>query len=188
MEKILVIDLGSQYTQLIARRLRELSVYSEVCPWDEIPDLSAVKGFILSGGPESSNIEGNPSIHQQIFDSKKPILGICYGMQVLAHQEEGRIINEGKREFGYAKIDKKQDSVLFKNLDKSKPSNLIKFNVANEFAVNMFKDKLIKYTDIYRIVKKIVSFKLYSRLNNIKDIIKYHEALEKKIRENFNYL
>ena len=119
MEKILVIDFGSQYTQLIARRLRELSVYSEVCPWDEIPDLSAVKGFILSGGPESSNIEGNPSIHQQIFDSKKPILGICYGMQVLAHQEEGRIINEGKREFGYAKIDKKQDSVLFKNLDKS---------------------------------------------------------------------
>ena len=117
MEKILVIDFGSQYTQLIARRLRELSVYSEVCPWDEIPDLSAVKGFILSGGPESSNIEGNPSIHQQIFDSKKPILGICYGMQVLAHQEEGRIINEGKREFGYAKIDKKQDSVLFKNLD-----------------------------------------------------------------------
>ncbi|MAK16569.1 MAG: glutamine-hydrolyzing GMP synthase [Gammaproteobacteria bacterium] len=119
MEKILVIDFGSQYTQLIARRLRELSVYSEVCPWDEIPDLSEVKGFILSGGPESSNIEGNPSIDQHIFDTKKPILGICYGMQVLAYQEEGRIINEGKREFGYAKIDIKQDSILFKNLDKS---------------------------------------------------------------------
>ena len=81
MEKILVIDFGSQYTQLIARRLRELSVYSEVCPWDEIPDLSDVKGFILSGGPESSNIEGNPSIHQHIFDTKKPILGICRGFQ-----------------------------------------------------------------------------------------------------------
>ena len=119
MEKILVIDFGSQYTQLIARRLRELSVYSEVCPWDEIPDLRAVKGFILSGGPESSNIEGNPTIHQQIFDTKKPILGICYGMQVLAHQEEGKIINEGKKEFGYAKIDIKQDSILFKNLDRS---------------------------------------------------------------------
>ena len=119
MEKILVIDFGSQYTQLIARRLRELSVYSEVCPWDEIPDLSKVKGFILSGGPETSNVEGNPSINQQIFDTKKPILGICYGMQVLAHQEEGRIINEGKREFGYAKVDIKQDSILFKNLDKS---------------------------------------------------------------------
>ena len=119
MEKILVIDFGSQYTQLIARRLRELSVYSEVCPWDEIPDVSDVKGFILSGGPESSNIEGNPFIHQHIFDTKKPILGICYGMQVLAHQEEGKIINEGKREFGNAKIDIKLDSVLFKNLDES---------------------------------------------------------------------
>ena len=119
MKKILVVDFGSQYTQLIARRLRELSVYSEVCPWDEIPDLSDVEGFILSGGPESSNIEGNPSIHQHILDTKKPILGICYGMQVLAHQEKGKIINEGKREFGYAKIDIKQDSILFKNFDKS---------------------------------------------------------------------
>ena len=119
MKKILVVDFGSQYTQLIARRLRELSIYSEVCPWDEIPDLSYVQGFILSGGPESSNIEGNPSIHQHILDTKKPILGICYGMQVLAHQEKGKIINEGKREFGYAKIDIKQDSILFKNFDKS---------------------------------------------------------------------
>ena len=119
MKKILVVDFGSQYTQLIARRLRELSIYSEVCPWDEIPDLSDVQGFILSGGPESSNIEGNPSIHQHILDTKKPILGICYGMQVLAHQEKGKIINEGKREFGYAKIDIKQDSILFKNFDKS---------------------------------------------------------------------
>ena len=119
MKKILVVDFGSQYTQLIARRLRELSVYSEVCPWDEIPPLNEVEGFILSGGPESSNIEGNPSIDQNIFNTKKPILGICYGMQVLAHQEEGKIINEGKREFGNAKIDIEQDSVLFKNIDQS---------------------------------------------------------------------
>tara|TARA_B100000963_G_scaffold359398_1_gene386647 strand:- start:1906 stop:3429 length:1524 start_codon:yes stop_codon:yes gene_type:complete len=119
MKKILVVDFGSQYTQLIARRLRELSVYSEVCPWDEIPPLNKVEGFILSGGPESSNIEGNPAIDQHIFDTKKPILGICYGMQVLAYQEEGKIINEGKREFGNARIDIIQNSVLFKNLDKS---------------------------------------------------------------------
>ena len=98
MKKILVIDFGSQYTQLIARRLRELCVYSEVCPWDEVPSLDEVEGFILSGGPESSNIEGNPTIHQDIFDTKKPILGICYGMQVLAHQEGGEILNTGKRE------------------------------------------------------------------------------------------
>ena len=56
MEKILVVDFGSQYTQLIARRLRELKVYSEVCPWDELPALDEVQGFILSGGPETSNI------------------------------------------------------------------------------------------------------------------------------------
>ena len=96
MKKILVIDFGSQYTQLIARRLRELSVYSEVCPWDEIPVLDDVEGFILSGGPESSNIDGNPTIDSLIFNTNKPILGICYGMQVLAHQEEGVVINEGK--------------------------------------------------------------------------------------------
>ena len=66
MKKILVVDFGSQYTQLIARRLRELSVYSEVCPWDEIPPLNEVEGFILSGGPESSNIEGNPSIDKNL--------------------------------------------------------------------------------------------------------------------------
>ena len=94
MKKILVIDFGSQYTQLIARRLRELCVYSEVCPWDELPKLDEVDGFILSGGPESSNIEGNPTIHEDIFSTKKPILGICYGMQVLSFQEGGKVINE----------------------------------------------------------------------------------------------
>ena len=117
MKKILVVDFGSQYTQLIARRLRELSVYSEVCPWDEIV-LDHVEGFILSGGPESSNIEGNPNIDSLIFNTNKPILGICYGMQVLAHQEEGQIINEGKK-FGYAKINIKADTVLFKNMSDS---------------------------------------------------------------------
>ena len=119
MKKILVVDFGSQYTQLIARRLRELSVYSEVCPWDEIPVLDDVEGFILSGGPESSNIEGNPTINSLIFNTNKPILGICYGMQVLAHQEDGQIINEGKKEFGYAKINIKADTVLFKNMSDS---------------------------------------------------------------------
>ena len=67
MQKILVVDFGSQYTQLIARRLRELKIYSEVCPWDEIPEIENVEGFILSGGPESSNIEGNPNIDSKIL-------------------------------------------------------------------------------------------------------------------------
>ena len=117
MKKILVIDFGSQYTQLIARRLRELCVYSEVCPWDEVPSLDEVEGFILSGGPESSNIEGNPTIHQDIFDTKKPILGICYGMQVLSFQEGGKVVNEGKKEFGYAELNLLFESKIFENTD-----------------------------------------------------------------------
>ena len=117
MKKILVIDFGSQYTQLIARRLRELCVYSEVCPWDELPKLDEVEGFILSGGPESSNIEGNPTIHEDIFSTKKPILGICYGMQVLSFQEGGKVINEGKKEFGYAELNVMSESNIFENID-----------------------------------------------------------------------
>ena len=119
MQKILVVDFGSQYTQLIARRLRELNVYSEVCPWDEIPNLDSVDGFVLSGGPESSNIEGNPNISNNIFETKKPILGICYGMQVLAFQEGGEIQNEGNKEFGYAKINLSNQTSLFINTSDS---------------------------------------------------------------------
>ena len=119
MQKILVVDFGSQYTQLIARRLRELNVYSEVCPWDEIPNLDSVDGFVLSGGPESSNIEGNPNISSNIFETKKPILGICYGMQVLAFQEGGEIQNEGNKEFGYAKINLNNQTSLFINTSDS---------------------------------------------------------------------
>ena len=117
MKKILVIDFGSQYTQLIARRLRELCVYSEVCPWDELPKLDEVEGFILSGGPESSNIEGNPTIHEDIFNTKKPILGICYGMQVLSFQEGGKVTNEGKKEFGHAELNVISVSNIFENID-----------------------------------------------------------------------
>ena len=71
---------------------------------------------------------------------------------------------------------------FFKKLDKSNPANLIKFNVGNEFAVNMYKDNMIKYTDIYKIIKKVCSLNLYSPLNTIKDVINYHEQIEQKIK------
>ncbi len=74
----------------------------------------------------------------------------------------------------------------FNNLDKSNPANLIKFNIGNEFAVNLFKKNLIKYTDIYKIIKKVGSLNLYSSLNTIKDVIEYHEKFEKKIKTVFN--
>ena len=76
---------------------------------------------------------------------------------------------------------------MFRQIDKSDPSNLINFNVANEYAVNLFKEKLIKYTDIYKIVAKISSLNLNYKLKNINDIIKYHKLLERKIDENRFY-
>ena len=135
--------------------------------------------------------KNNYSINMNIFknDMSIPIINFLNISKKKKLIYDNNLYVDDLKNFNF--IDVKNDHFpiykYFKNLDKSKPSNLIKFNVANEFAVNMFKDKLIKYTDIYRIIKKIVSFNLYSRLNNIKDIIKYHEALEKKIRENFNY-
>ena len=71
----------------------------------------------------------------------------------------------------------------FNELDKSNPSNIIKFNVSNEIAVNLFKKNLIKYTDIYKIIKKVTSLNLYSSVNTIKDIINYHEEIENKIQK-----
>tara|TARA_B100000989_G_scaffold295994_1_gene278263 strand:+ start:760 stop:1911 length:1152 start_codon:yes stop_codon:yes gene_type:complete len=70
---------------------------------------------------------------------------------------------------------------FFKRIDKTKPQNIIKFNIGNEYAVNLYKNKIIKYTDIYKIIKKVTSLNLYSPVNNIKDIIKYHEKIEKKL-------
>ena len=72
---------------------------------------------------------------------------------------------------------------FFNNINKKKPENLIKFNIGNEFAVNLYKDNKIKYTDIYRIIKKVTSLNLYSSVNTIKDILNYHEELENKLKE-----
>ena len=90
--RILILDFGSQYTQLIARRVREIGVYCELHPWDmneaAIRDF-APKGVILSGGPESTTLRGAPKAPQAVFDAGLPILGICYGMQTLAAQLGG---------------------------------------------------------------------------------------------------
>ena len=93
---ILIIDFGSQYTQLIARRVRESDVYSEILPWDinenKIIDLNPV-GIILSGGPNSVTDSYTPRAPKCIFDIGVPILGICYGMQTLAEQMGGHVIS-----------------------------------------------------------------------------------------------
>jgi GMP synthase (glutamine-hydrolysing) len=106
-EKILVLDFGSQYTQLIARRVRECKVYSEILPYnvpfDQIKDFDP-RGIILSGGPSSVFDKGAPLPDKGIFDMGVPILGICYGMQLMAHVLGGEVAEAQKREYGRAEI------------------------------------------------------------------------------------
>ena len=107
-DKILILDFGAQYTQLIARRIREIGVYCEIWAWDHDPaEIAAygAKGIILSGGPESTTEAGAPAAPQQVFDSGLPILGICYGMQTLAAQLGGATEAADAREFGHAEVE-----------------------------------------------------------------------------------
>ena len=118
-DKILILDFGAQYTQLIARRVRELGVYCEIWAWDHDPaEIAAygAKGIILSGGPESTTLEGAPRAPQQVFDAGLPILGICYGMQTLAAQLGGATEAADAREFGHAEVDIVAESALFAGL------------------------------------------------------------------------
>ncbi|TAM62241.1 MAG: glutamine-hydrolyzing GMP synthase [Rhodanobacter sp.] len=118
-DKILILDFGAQYTQLIARRIRELGVYCEIWAWDHNPvELAAfgAKGIILSGGPESTTLQGAPKAAQEVFDSGLPILGICYGMQTMAAQLGGATEAADAREFGHAQVDIVAPGRLFEGL------------------------------------------------------------------------
>jgi len=105
--RILILDFGSQYTQLIARRIREIGVYSEIMPFDVgndvIRDFGA-SGIVLSGGPESVGFEDSPRIPEVVFDLGIPLLGICYGMQAMAAHYGGTVDPSDEKEFGYAEV------------------------------------------------------------------------------------
>src|ERR1041385_6525936 len=118
-DKILILDFGAQYTQLIARRIREIGVYCEIWAWDHDPaEIArfAPKGIILSGGPESTTEVKAPRAPQQVFDSDAPVLGICYGMQTMAAQLGGKTEAEHTREFGHATLTIAKRSALFDSL------------------------------------------------------------------------
>ena len=122
---IVILDFGSQYNQLIARRVREMGVYAEVVPFHE--DIDKIlerkpKGIILSGGPASVYAKGAPTLDKRIFEANIPILGLCYGMQLITHLHGGEVERADKQEFGKAslKLDKKE-SLIFKNI----PDNTI---------------------------------------------------------------
>jgi len=105
--RILIIDFGAQYTQLIARRVRESGVYCEIHPWDMSDDdvrAFGARGIILSGGPESVTDAKPPVAPQAVFELQVPVLGICYGMQTMAQQLGGRVTAGTHREFGYAQV------------------------------------------------------------------------------------
>jgi len=104
-EKILILDFGSQYTQLIARRTRELNVYSEIVPFNKIPELDdSIKAVILSGSPFSVLEENALQVELDKIIGKKPLLGVCYGAQYLAHHYGGRVERSEKREYGKAHL------------------------------------------------------------------------------------
>jgi GMP synthase (glutamine-hydrolysing) len=118
--RVLILDFGSQYTQLIARRVRELGVYCEIHPWDvgdQAVRAFGARGVILSGGPESVTQAGAPAAPAAVFDLGVPVLGICYGMQTMAAQLGGRVEPGAVHEFGYAEVRARGHSALLRDIE-----------------------------------------------------------------------
>ena len=138
MDKILILDFGSQYNQLIARRIREMNVYCELKPFDVtldfIKEFNPV-GIIFSGGPSSVNDEGSPDVDPKIFELGIPILGICYGMQLTSSRLGGKLSSGKSREYGRAYIENLAPDSPFLGL----PTPIFirrKFGVPIEFAID----------------------------------------------------
>jgi len=126
-QRILILDFGSQYTQLIARRIREIGVYCELWSWDvceeDIKEFNP-NGIILAGGPESVTAANSPRAPEYVFTAGVPVLGICYGMQTMSQQLGGAVIKgEGEGEFGYAQVEVKTPSSFLAGIEDSKDEN-----------------------------------------------------------------
>ncbi|MBK8508930.1 MAG: glutamine-hydrolyzing GMP synthase [Candidatus Competibacteraceae bacterium] len=120
LDRILILDFGAQYTQLIARRVREIGVYCEIYPYDAEPSALRAfqpRGVILSGGPESTTVAEGPRAPHILFDLNVPLLGICYGMQTMAVQLGGRVEASDHREFGYAQVRAHAHSALLRDIE-----------------------------------------------------------------------
>ncbi|HPD65449.1 MAG TPA: glutamine-hydrolyzing GMP synthase [Bacteroidia bacterium] len=121
MDKIIIIDFGSQYTQLIARKVRELNVYSEIHPYHHLPESDAdVRGYILSGSPYSTLEQNAPTIDIQKYCKNLPVLGLCYGAQLMVIRHGGQVVRSHIREYGRARlIPLKNNSLLFQDITES---------------------------------------------------------------------
>ena len=196
-ERILIIDFGSQVTKLIARRIRDLGVYSVILTPKEVKkvkDFSKIKGIILSGGPSSVTRDKYQDIPKQIFTKKIPILGICYGLQLISKVFGGKIKSSKKRrEFGRAFIFKKNQSLLTKNFFKIKNSVWMSHEDA---VIKLPKNfKIIAYTQNSRLTiiensqEKIYGIQFHPEVthtDNGKQIFKNFLFLICKIKKNWN--
>lgn len=119
-DRILIIDFGSQVTQLIARRVRESGIYSEIVPFNSVDDALlenfAPNGVILSGGPASVTWEESPRAPQKVFEMDVPVFGICYGQQTMMEQLGGKVETSDHREFGRAYVDIQEDCEIFQGV------------------------------------------------------------------------
>ncbi len=125
-QRILIVDFGSQVTQLIARRVRELNVYCEIIPWDRVAAIvdawqsdGSLRGIILSGGPNSVADDETPRAPDAVFSAGVPVLGICYGMQTMAAQLGGRVSRSTHREFGFAQVRARGHTALLRDIQDS---------------------------------------------------------------------
>ena len=145
---IIILDFGSQYNQLIARRVREMGVYAEVVPFHEDVDKILArepKGIILSGGPASVYAEGAPSLDIKLFEQNIPILGLCYGMQLITHLHGGKVARADKQEFGKAELElDDKDNILYKNIPNKTTVWMSHGDHVTEMAPNF---KIIAHTD-----------------------------------------
>ncbi|CAJ1004268.1 glutamine-hydrolyzing GMP synthase [Brevibacillus aydinogluensis] len=142
MEMVVVLDFGGQYNQLIARRVRDLGVYSELLPYntpvEKIKEMQP-KGIIFSGGPASVYEEGAPKVDPAIFDLGVPVLGICYGMQLMSHMLAGKVERAGKREYGKAELRLQQRHSLYDKWDE------------NEIVWMSHSDKVVELPEGFRV-------------------------------------
>ena len=187
IETIIIIDYGSQYTQLIARRIRELEVFCLVYPFNKITSklLDDIKpsAFILSGGPKSVLNNNSPRLNQSILKMKKPILAICYGMQLITKNLKGKIKSSTHREYGHTFVNIKKKSQIFSGINKNKfkvwmshGDNI--YQVPKSFSITSFSDNKI-ISSIENIKSKIYCLQFHPEV--------YHTDFGSKIIYNFIY-
>ena len=195
--KIIIVDFGSQVTKLIARRIRELDIYCEIFTLNEFnkfENLDCVKGLILSGGPSSVTKKTYPKISKKIFEQKIPILGICYGLQLIAKIFNGKIKNQSnKREFGKVEIFEKRKSILTKNFFVNSKATVwmshqdAVVKIPKNF-INIAYTKDSKFTIIQHKDKKIFGIQFHPEVThtqNGKELIKNFAIKICKIKKNW---